>query len=86
VGVTGAAVAPDLYLALGISGSSQHLAGIRGSGLVVAVNTDPGAAIFHHADLCVVEDVKAFAEAFGEAAAREGAGASGGAVPGPDAP
>jgi electron transfer flavoprotein alpha subunit len=63
VGITGAVVSPDVYLALAISGSSQHLAGIRGAGVVVAVNTDPGAAIFNHADLCVVEDFKAFAHA-----------------------
>ncbi|MFH1153702.1 MAG: electron transfer flavoprotein subunit alpha/FixB family protein [Pseudomonadota bacterium] len=67
VGITGAVVTPDVYLAMGISGSTQHLAGIKGAGFVVAVNTDPGAAIFNHADLCIVEDFKEFAQAFASA-------------------
>jgi len=64
IGLTGAQVAPDLYVACGISGASQHLAGMRKSGFVVAINRDPKAAIFNESDICVVEDLKAFIPAF----------------------
>jgi electron transfer flavoprotein alpha subunit len=60
VGVTGATVAPALYIACGVSGASQHVMGMRGSGFVIAINTDPQAAICAEADVCVVEDLKAF--------------------------
>ena len=67
VGITGASVAPRVYIALGISGSTQHLAGIRDADYVIAVNIDPHAAIFNHADLCIVGDVFEFmAEVKGE--------------------
>ncbi len=62
VGITGAVVAPRLYLALGISGSTQHIAGMRQSDYVIAVNTDPHAAIFGEADLGIVADVHPFLE------------------------
>ena len=64
VGVTGATVTPELYIACGISGAMQHVSGLRGSGFIVAVNTDPAAAIFHVADVCIVEDLKTFIPAF----------------------
>lgn len=70
VGLTGATVAPALYLACGISGSAQHLAGLRGAGSIVAVNIDPHAAIFNLADVCVVADLAEFIPEFIKAVER----------------
>jgi len=64
IGLTGAQVAPELYVACGISGASQHLAGMRKSGFVVAINRDPKAAIFNESDVCVVEDLNKFIPVF----------------------
>ena len=60
VGVTGAAVTPELYLACGISGAYQHLAGMSGARFVVAINIDSHAAIFGAADIGVVADLNTF--------------------------
>jgi electron transfer flavoprotein alpha subunit len=60
VGITGNTVAPELYIACGISGAVQHVAGMGDAGFVVAVNTDPHAAIFNVSDICIVEDVTTF--------------------------
>jgi len=57
VGTSGRTVKPKAYLALGISGAFQHLAGIKGSGVLIAVNRDPKAPIFAAADYGVVEDM-----------------------------
>ncbi len=63
VGITGAIITPELYIALGISGSSQHLAGMAGSKWVVSVNHSPDAPICRHSDLCIQADVNAFMDA-----------------------
>jgi electron transfer flavoprotein alpha subunit len=57
VGQTGTKITPELYLACGISGAIQHMAGCAGAKHIVVVNTDPGAPILAHADYAVIGDL-----------------------------
>jgi electron transfer flavoprotein alpha subunit len=57
VGQTGTKITPELYLACGISGAIQHIAGCGGAKHIIAINTDPGAPLLAHADYAVIGDL-----------------------------
>lgn len=60
VGLTGSTVSPELYVACGVSGAVQRCVGMRGSGFVMAINSDTNAPRFTVADVCAVEDLTTF--------------------------
>jgi electron transfer flavoprotein alpha subunit len=60
VGITGRAIAPRLYVALGIRGAMEHMVGVRGAGTIVAINTSAKAPIFKSCDLGIVGDAHVF--------------------------
>ncbi len=64
VGITGKIVSPDLYIAIALSGSIQHLSGCAQSKSIIAINKDPEANIFNYADFGVVDDWKKVLPAF----------------------
>ena len=70
IGVTGKSISPDLYVAIGISGKLNHTIGIRNARMVLAINSDPDAPIWDHADVGIVGDwreiVPALAAAFAD--------------------
>ena len=75
VGQTGTKITPDLYLACGISGAIQHIAGCGGAKHIIAINTDPAAPMMTRADYAVVGDLHAVIPALVEALRDRSSGA-----------
>ena len=57
IGSSGAHIAPQLYLTIGISGQLQHMVGVTGAETIVAINSDPNAAVFQQTDYGLVGDL-----------------------------
>lgn len=64
IGLTGSAVSPDVYIALGISGQDNHIVGLRYARKIIAVNTDRNAPIFRYSDYGIIMDLMQFVEGF----------------------
>ncbi|MEV5172614.1 FAD-binding protein [Streptomyces flaveolus] len=73
LGITARAIAPDLYLALGVSGSTRHMSGVERATTVLAVNHDPTAPVFAQCDIGIVADWAAAVRALCAALAKRGA-------------
>lgn len=67
IGVSGAHIAPDVYFAIGISGQLQHMVGVRGAKIIVAINSDANAPVFKDADYGLVGDLYTIVPALTEA-------------------
>lgn len=72
IGITGRAIAPRLYVAIGLSGKFNHMVGVRAAGTVLAINSDPEALVFAHADIGIVGDWQEAVAAFESALAARG--------------
>jgi electron transfer flavoprotein alpha subunit len=66
IGQTGAKIAPEIYIPAGISGAVQHMVGCKGAENILAINTDPEAAIIQKADYAVIADLHEVAPAVAE--------------------
>lgn len=78
IGTTGVVVAPELYIAFGVSGAIQHTAGLGDPDHVISVNTDPHCPMMHMADLAIVADAEATAQALLGLMGADGGAAAGG--------
>jgi electron transfer flavoprotein alpha subunit len=63
VGITGRSIAPRLYIGVGLSGRFNHMVGVRGAGMIVAINNDPAAEVFDVADIGITTDWREGVEA-----------------------